>query len=88
MTALPDPTTAPEGVPASDIPALSAYQRQKITQPPRKHHVRLAEAGALASVGSIGDCYDDAIPKSLIGITSPNASAGTGRRAPSRTSSL
>ena len=29
---------------------------------------RLAEAGAMASVGSVGDCYDNALAETIIGV--------------------
>ena len=33
-----------------------------------RYHQRLCEAGALASIGSVGDSYDNAMAESVIGL--------------------
>lgn len=48
---------------------------------------RLAEAGALGPIGSIGDSYDNAMAEPLIGLYKSECVRRDGPSAPSRTSS-
>jgi putative transposase len=52
-----------------------------------RYAARLLDAGALASIGSVGDSYDNAPAESVIGLTRPSACATTAPGAGSTTSS-
>ena len=42
---------------------------------------RLLEAGAVASIGTVGDSFDNALAETVVGLSRPNASATTARSA-------
>jgi transposase InsO family protein len=64
---------------SSAVNATEVYTSIRFTQ-------RLAEAGAVPSVGSVGDAYDDALAETTIGLTRPNGSTEVGRGATARPS--